>query len=702
MRKRSTEILQRLLGQADRSLSIQKLADDYGVSEKTLRNDLSEILYFIRDCGMEGQLTCDARSLTLHDSADARKMEEKIRSMSPYDYRLSLEERKFYIVITLLYCDGYCSMQQLADEMYVTRNTIINDCKIVREYLNEFGIDFISRNNRGIRIEGTLRQRENLLINIFCALLPSLACEKDFFVQFLCRKLGFHCGLAQIARYMNAFAREKNIIFAKEVFLEIAICLFVLFNQRQAPGTEARSEAAEDVELDMIGGLVRYAADQCGLPFLDKNEILDIERMILGRDIRPDIHSINDFELYGVISHFLLEIGKETKTDIQNDDLLIKSLISHIKSMKNWSTLEFDIEEEYEEFELFFKVKAAAEDRFCLLENYLRYPLDSNMKDSIVIHICAAMLRSRVSLRPCNVIVSCPGSMATSKYLEAQIRNYFQLNVVRVMSTKQVEMAGEYLDQVDFVISTVRIKNCPVPVVVVSPLLTIEDINQIQAFIFRVQNQGAEPRAVDQSLLSQIQAVYTTGDSKKIAYLNHAIKQALTEVYRMESETANRSPLMKMLKQKYVKLADGPLPWRQAMKEAAADLIRDGYFDLSYVEKAIENVEEYGNYIIVNQGIALAHANKDAGVYEDGISLLIVRDGILFDDGEPVYLLFFFSQKGDTDYLELFREIIRLGNDPDSMEKMRRMNSAVEACQLLVEILTEYEGFPNSTKKVLT
>lgn len=253
-------------------------------------------------------------------------------------------------------------------------------------------------------------------------------------------------------------------------------------------------------------------------------------------------------------------------------------------------------------------------------------------------------------------------------------------------------MAGEYLDQVDFVISTVRIQNCPVPVAVVSPLLTIEDINQIQAFVFRVRNQEADHRVENQSLLSQIQSVYTTGDSKKIAYLNHSIKQALSEVYRMESETVNRSPLMMMLKQKYVKLSDGPLPWRQAMKEAAADLIRDGYFDLSYVEKAIENVEEYGNYIIVNEGIALAHANKDAGVYEDGISLLIVRDGILFDDGDPVYLLFFFSQKGDTDYLELFREIIRIGNDPDSLEKMRKMNSATEACQLLVEILTEYEG----------
>ena len=41
------------------------------------------------------------------------------------------------------------------------------------------------------------------------------------------------------------------------------------------------------------------------------------------------------------------------------------------------------------------------------------------------------------------------------------------------------------------------------------------------------------------------------------------------------------------------------------MRITAEDLILDGYFDTSYVEKAIENVEEYGSYIIVNKGIAL-------------------------------------------------------------------------------------------------
>lgn len=168
------------------------------------------------------------------------------------------------------------------------------------------------------------------------------------------------------------------------------------------------------------------------------------------------------------------------------------------------------------------------------------------------------------------------------------------------------------------------------------------------------------------------------------------LKAFAMRLMQIESETARKSALMKMLQLKYVRLDKCELEWREAMRITAEDLILDGYFDTSYVEKAIENVEEYGSYIIVNKGIALAHANKEAGVYEDGLSLLVARNGIHFEDGETVYLMFFFSQKGEADYLDLFKKIIRLGNDQGNIEKMRKMDKPGEVYQLIVEILTEY------------
>lgn len=685
MKKRSTELLQRLLDGQNTVLYLSKLQEEYHISEKTLRNDIQEMADFLDDAKLPDALSVNSRSVSLSGAYGLREIRSLISNMDLYDYKLSLDERKQYIIITLLYNDGYYSMQQLADEMYVTRNTIVNDCKIVEEFLQDYDVSYTARSKKGVRIICDPMQRSDLLVDIFCAIIPSMSYERGFFAQFIVRKLGFSHQLREIIFHMNQYTRQNNIIFGGEVFFEIALCLFVLLNTM-----EDRQRSSDPLELDILGDMISYVAREMGFAIGD-SDVVSIEQAILQRDLKPEIQSINDFELYGVISHFLLEVGREINIDIQNDDLLVKALLAHIKDMKNWGGVEFDINDEYAEIGLISNVHQSVEDKFYILENYLRYQMDENMKASIIIHICAALYRHQENSAPCNVIVSCPGSMATSKYLEAQVRKYFNLAIVGTMTTKQVMRQQDEMAGVDFIISTVNIPDCTIPVVVVSPLLTVEDINKIQNVAFKKHRQEIPTKVEGFPLLERLLMVYSTGDRKKIAYLDRELKRVLEEVFRIESEAAKKSALMQMLQLKYVKVLEGPLEWRDAMKMASKDLIRDGYFDNSYLQKAIENVEEYGSYIIVNQGIALAHANRDAGVYKDGIGLLVARDGITFEDGETVYLMFFFSQKGETDYLDLFKEIIKLGNDANNVKKMRQMERSGDVYQLIVEILTDYD-----------
>lgn len=46
MKKRSVEILQRLLKVPHRGLDLNRLMDDYHITEKTLRGDIQEIMDF--------------------------------------------------------------------------------------------------------------------------------------------------------------------------------------------------------------------------------------------------------------------------------------------------------------------------------------------------------------------------------------------------------------------------------------------------------------------------------------------------------------------------------------------------------------------------------------------------------------------------------------------------------------------------------
>lgn len=692
MKKRSTELLQRLLTHPDDALRVDQLAREYHVSEKTLRNDVQDILEFAREQGLEGTLSFDSNALRLEDRTLLCPLRDHLYGMDLYSYKLSLEERKIYIIVALVTHGGYYSMQNLADELYVTRNTIVNDCKVVEQYLKGYPVSFEAKSKRGIRIQGEQSQLDQLLIDLFRSLAPSLRMENTFFTRFLMKKAGFTLPLSDVIYHMDRFTRENHVLFAKEVFFEIATVLFVTLNRltRDEARTETTPPAASlPVQMDVIGQMVASVAEGLGMIGMNRSSILSVEKLILLRNLQPEVQSINDFTLYGVICHFLLEISGELKVNLLSDDLLVKSLLSHIRSMGSWRSGDFDSKQDYESVQVFIQVRATAEGKFHILEKFLQYRFTEVMKDSITVHICAALLRSKEAMYACNVIVSCPGSMATSKYVEAQLKRYFNLNTVDILTTKQVERAGGRFENVDFIVSTVEIRDSALPVAVVSPLLTLKDISKIQRLVFQCGRQESLENQKQYLLLSQLCTLYQQADNRTISRLNDELEELLSRFSSMLSADELCSALLKMLKPKYIKLSSGPLEWRQAMREASEDLRQDGYFDESYVAQAIGNVEEYGNYIIVSRGIALAHASRETGVYADGLSLLVVRDGIRFEDGDVVYLMFFFSQKGDTDYLELFKEIIKLGRDPGNLERFRQMEDASGVYRLIGEILSK-------------
>lgn len=115
------------------------------------------------------------------------------------------------------------------------------------------------------------------------------------------------------------------------------------------------------------------------------------------------------------------------------------------------------------------------------------------------------------------------------------------------------------------------------------------------------------------------------------------------------------STIGELLKRDYVFMNDQKMDWRLAMRKSAEILEKNGYIDEKYIEAAIENVEEYGDYIVISPGVALAHAKKDYGVYKDGLSLLVSKSGILFPEGNSKVHLCFVCFYRTKSYLNLVK-----------------------------------------------
>ena len=680
MRKRSTEILEKLILSNSKSMEVKKLITTYRISLKTLRTDVNEINDFLLEAKMSPTKLNEKEKLILLEK-DIMKIQDRLNHMDTYSYKMSREERQIYIIAELLMSQDYITMQNLAKKLNVSRNTILNDFETVKDYCLAFNVNVLMKSSKGIKIECDQKDRNNLLMQIFHDLEDDYM-EKSFFHQLIQRKLGMKIPLEMIKEDLREYMEQQHMLVSDRVFSYVSIYLFVILNRKINKKRRTVEKLTGDTASD---NLLNWFADKYEVS-INKNDVKDFGRYMKQHDfnISSEQKEINDVELYGIIVYFLQMLGEDIECSLQSDTVLIESLLEHIRTLKNWEDYDFEMPLS-DELPIPKEIlEKTIEKNSIILERYLGYPLTKEMKESIMIHICAAFVRNLEYLNLLEVLIVCPGSMATGKYLEAQVKNYFDFRVAAVIPSRDVE---EFLksNKIDFVISTVNVRSESVPCVKVQAQLTMNDINAIQNIAFllgRKENKSEnESRYVEQNFLDVMKTFLEKLDASKR-------DEFFDEVYALmetKIQSTGKSILAQMLDPSKIMIKQEKITWEQGILQAADILEKKGCVGSDYGKKAVENVKEYGDYIIISKGIALAHAGKkEAHVYKDGLSLVMCPEGIEFTEGNIVYLVFCFAVAEEKDYLKLFQEIIALGKTQKKMKDILQQKNVVSLYHSLV------------------
>lgn len=680
MRKRSTEILEKLILSNSKSMEVKKLITTYRISLKTLRTDVNEINDFLLEAKMSPTKLNEKEKLILLEK-DIMKIQDRLNHMDTYSYKMSREERQIYIIAELLMSQDYITMQNLAKKLNVSRNTILNDFETVKDYCLAFNVNVLMKSSKGIKIECDQKDRNNLLMQIFHDLEDDYM-EKSFFHQLIQRKLGMKIPLEMIKEDLREYMEQQHMLVSDRVFSYVSIYLFVILNRKINKKRRTVEKLTGDTASD---NLLNWFADKYEVS-INKNDVKDFGRYMKQHDfnISSEQKEINDVELYGIIVYFLQMVGEDIECSLQSDTVLIESLLEHIRTLKNWEDYDFEMPLS-DELPIPKEIlEKTIEKNSIILERYLGYPLTKEMKESIMIHICAAFVRNLEYLNLLEVLIVCPGSMATGKYLEAQVKNYFDFRVAAVIPSRDVD---EFLksNKIDFVISTVNVRSESVPCVKVQAQLTMNDINAIQNIAFllgRKENKSEnESRYVEQNFLDVMKTFLEKLDASKR-------DEFFDEVYALmetKIQSTGKSILAQMLDPSKIMIKQEKITWEQGILQAADILEKKGCVGSDYGKKAVENVKEYGDYIIISKGIALAHAGKkEAHVYKDGLSLVMCPEGIEFTEGNIVYLVFCFAVAEEKDYLKLFQEIIALGKTQKKMKDILQQKNVVSLYHSLV------------------
>lgn len=148
---RHKKILKALL-RAERYVSVTSLANELHCSEKTVRNDLKVLDDWLQryELKIERKPSIGIR-LTGEGAAKATLLRDVLNDS---EEGLSHNERHLQLLKWLLTADKPVTIQQLADQFYISKSTIHADLEEIGDWLHRFQLKLIRKPHLGIKVEG--------------------------------------------------------------------------------------------------------------------------------------------------------------------------------------------------------------------------------------------------------------------------------------------------------------------------------------------------------------------------------------------------------------------------------------------------------------------------------------------------------------------------------------------------------------------
>ena len=145
------------------------------------------------------------------------------------------------------------------------------------------------------------------------------------------------------------------------------------------------------------------------------------------------------------------------------------------------------------------------------------------------------------------------------------------------------------------------------------------------------------------------------------------------------------SRLANMLTEDTVALGVSVDSWQGAVLAVGKLLVESGSVEPRYVPAMVQMVEEIGPYIVITPGVALPHARPQDGVKSPCMALITLSTPVNFgnEHNDPVWLVVGFGAPDNRGHLEALRDLARLLEDTERLEKLRVAASVDEVRKII-------------------
>lgn len=662
--------------------SLIENANIIGISERNLRYKIDDYNYYLKLLGLP-EIEIRKRELIVKNS-----LEEIVKSVAGNMalYSFTKEEREKIIITDIFFNDENISMENFEDKLDISELTLKNDLKVLENYMKTFIISLDSKNLTYHAEERNIRRiiLDILLKNYNIKYLEGgkIKIEKNYqYGFFICwDKMDEYFSQTNIENAMKILKRtldEAKKSIGDENFKVLLFYILIAFKRYEKYPLKVAKN------MDFLTKSEEYAIVErnfSGYGF-EKSEILNMTEYFLGShsfDL-DDSFYVNWVQIEISMMKLIKEVAKSGYEELEKDMFLLENLINHIKPAiyraKKGIRLPCEIYDEFKEtYPLVLNLVSKA---------WNKIGIDIKISDDelayIAMHFQLAMKRIK-SRKLENILIVCGAGYSTSRFLSASIKEHFNVNIVNIIPYNELENYKN--EDIDLVVTTIEgIKFRDVKVVKVSPILSTEDIIKLK------KEKLSSSKNIKLSEIIEIAKKYS--ENLKEEEMAEELKKRFKHQILDDMKKDKGLRFLEMLSPSRVSIVDKVSEWTEAIERSALSMIEEGFVGESYPKEIIELINNFGNYMVVQDGIFLGHSGNSKTIKKTGISLTFFKKPIEFPENEKVRIVITLSSKDKREHLNGLMEFLGVIRRKSLIKEFDKLDTSNKIFKKIEEFINE-------------
>lgn len=612
MNKRSNKLLMNLvLGKKE---NLYTLMEMYNVQDRSIRIDVKELNRDLKKAKLPVILV-EGNGDLVFDTKDPINLDAFKQFFGTYDiytYALSTKERSTVLTMILLNSEGYVTVESLCEKVDASRNTVLNDLSMLKDWFKEHNMQLTSKVRRGYQVVASERKIREWVLKILQ--INGNTTHMDIFWNLLLGIVDVYGVYPDVCDILVNVEHKRESYLSDYSFAETALeCTIALNHIRKGrildePGDE---RIKKSTRYEFACCVYRQAEKKYSIHIPQREILYFADRLSVKSYLEDKVQKRQTMEIRLMISEAIYHVSETFKIDFYHDFSIYDMIISHIRAaifrMKNdevlTNPLKNSLLKDYPEY------FAVIKENLKTLEQFIGKEFSEDEISFIVLYFASVTEKEKAineKKRKIRVALVCATGRGTAQYMMAKLRILDDvIDIVSVTASHNVQQIEQ--NKAEMIISTIPLHYSVLPSVIVeSPMLTKNDIVSIQRMALEIRDGYSEPEDIR---------------------------------YEEQKEDSRvNGDFLHLLNTQRIQLNVEAEDWQAAIRQAGNLLVNTKAVEPKYVEAMINSVKKNGPYIVVCPQTALPHANPEDGVLQEAVSIVRLKKPIDFHSGvnDPV------------------------------------------------------------------